>query len=451
MPKGGIFHALVRPQERVALRAIRAESKLKKEAISKYNKRWRSWAQQRVRQYTLNLPVVLTADTALMDNKYIAACVQKAARLRKHDVRMWEGYTERILEIQDTLEPMDLGYIMWGYGKSGFIDPRLYSGLSKRLLGTMPEMSSHSLMSILWCLKRMNYQDKELVNQAVRETLNNIDRIRPADFMKIVNSAASLGLSNAELCKRIQEVAIPKFEEAFAQPFRNAVHPLAISYIYKDSPVTPYLLERFRRIFITARPHHLMLAYESAVAVRILYPEIWNELSKEAKQFYVRLSQRHIRARGKPPSNIQWNISSILASDLELNHRNSFRWGPFQIDLGLDTTDEEERRDCILVDCPTSFFFGSNQYRPNRRLRHRLLSELGWKVRRVRWEDWVLLSDEEKKPFLERLLAEEPAMELADRPVGDIMQYRQAWRDFNTRHLEERKKLKARSSIDILD
>ena len=34
---------------------------------------------------------------ALMDANYITACVQKAAALRKHDVKLWFGYSKRIL------------------------------------------------------------------------------------------------------------------------------------------------------------------------------------------------------------------------------------------------------------------------------------------------------------------------------------------------------------------
>eukprot|EP00397_Hematodinium_sp_SG-2012_P049797 GEMP01057587.1.p1 GENE.GEMP01057587.1~~GEMP01057587.1.p1 ORF type:complete len:450 (+),score=87.24 GEMP01057587.1:22-1371(+) len=434
MPKGGIFSALVRPRERMTLRAIRSESRMRKEAVSRFNKRWRAWAQHRVRQYTLNLPVSLTADTQLMDNKYIAACVQKAARLRKHDSRLWRGYSDRILQIQDTLEPHDLGYILWGYGKSGYLDPRLYIGLSARIHDTLPEFNSHALMALMWCMKRINYQDKELVAATVRTAVETIEKVRPSDFIKIVNGAASLGLSNKDICKRVQEVTIPKLEETFAQGFRDAVNPLAISFIYKDSPVTRYLLERFRRIHITARPHHMMHAYESAIAVRLLYPQIWQELPLEVKAFYVRMSQRHIKSKEKTPSNVQWEISGVLASEMEFNHRNTFRWGPFSVDVGLDQVDDDERRDCIMVDTPTSYFFNTNQYRPGRQLRHRLLSELGWKVRRVRWEDWVQLQAEEKKPFLENMLCEEPSDHLFDRHPVDMSELRHLYKDFNTRY-----------------
>lgn len=60
------YSAYMRPKERMTLRAIRAEHKLKKRGIEKYNKRFRAWGQQRLRKYNLALPTVLTTDTALM-------------------------------------------------------------------------------------------------------------------------------------------------------------------------------------------------------------------------------------------------------------------------------------------------------------------------------------------------------------------------------------------------
>ncbi|CAE8701734.1 unnamed protein product, partial [Polarella glacialis] len=126
---GGIFHARVRPQERITLRAIREENHLRKEGIARYNKRWRSWAQNRVRQFRLPLPVTLTSDTALMDSNYMTTCVQKAAALRKHDVHLWFGYSKRILELKDELQPDQLGYILWGYGKSSFLDGNFYRAM----------------------------------------------------------------------------------------------------------------------------------------------------------------------------------------------------------------------------------------------------------------------------------------------------------------------------------
>merc|ERR1712129_44396 len=79
------FSAIVRPREKHTLRAIRAEAQLRKAGVSKYNKRFRSWAHHRVRKYNIALPVVLTTDTALMDAKYITAFIQKAVKFRKHD------------------------------------------------------------------------------------------------------------------------------------------------------------------------------------------------------------------------------------------------------------------------------------------------------------------------------------------------------------------------------
>jgi len=156
-----------------------------------------------------------------------------------------------------------------------------------------------------------------------------------------------------------------------------------------------------------------MKAYEAAVVCRVHRPNAWRALSREAKQFYVRLSQRHIPDAGREPTPMHWDVSRHLA-DLGEAHRNSFRWGPFYIDIGLEELEEDERRRCLMVDTPASFFYGTDQYLPPRLLQHKMLTSLGWDVRRVRWDDWaeLELDSERKKPFLQNLLA-------GVRPVGD--------------------------------
>merc|ERR1712060_207772 len=190
----------------------------------------------------------------------------------------------------------------------------------------------------------------------------------------------------------------------------------------------------FRRIFITARPVHLMKAYESAVVCRVQTPQVWRRLSLEAKQFYVRLSQRHIPDKGKKPTAFQWDVSRHLA-DLGEAHRNSFRWGPFSVDIGLEELEEDERRKCLMIDGPNAFFYGTDQYLPPKYLQHRMLTALGWDVRRVRWDDWAEFgtdSDAQKKQFLRGLLdAVKPiGEELGDRPATSTEDVRKKLKDF---------------------
>jgi len=416
---GGIFHARVRPQEKITLRAIRDEAKLRRHGIARYNKRWRSWAQNRVRQFQLPLPVTLTSDTALMDATYITSCVQKAAALRKHDVRLWKQYSARVLELKDQFLPEQLGYILWGYGKSSFLDGQFYSNFMPTVKQNLPQFQSHALMSLMWCAKRIKWHDSELLRLAVRHALDSVDALRPSDFIKVANCAAILGLRDQGLCAALSRVAVPKLEETFAQQFRDAVHPVAIGCMWNDE-VCAYLLERFRRIFITARPNHLLKAYESAVICRVQAPQVWRSLSWEARQFYVRLSQRHVPDKGREPSPLHWDVSRHLA-DLGEAHRNAFRWGPFYVDIGLEELEEDERRRCVMVDTPAAFFYASNQYLPPKLLQHRMLTHLGWDVRRVRWDDWVALGPDEPKraQFLRSLLE-------GTRPLGEELADRAA-------------------------
>ncbi|CAK0860797.1 unnamed protein product [Prorocentrum cordatum] len=324
-----------------------------------------------------------------MDAQYITACVQKAAALRKHDVQLWKRYSARILELKEDLLPEQLGYILWGYGKSSFVDAHFFSEITPTVQERLPQFQSHALMSLMWCMKKVKWKDRTLVEAAARHSLDVVDALRPSDFIKVANAAAALGLKDPGLREAMSKVAVPKLEETFAQQFRDAVNPAAIGCLWSDA-VVEYLLERFRRIFITARPQHLMKAYESAVVCRVLQPQVWRSLSNEARQFYVRLSQRHIPDKGREPTALHWDVSRHLA-DLGEAHRNAFRWGPFNIDIGLEELEADERRRCLMVDAPTAFFHGTDQYFPTRHLQHRVLTSLGWDVRRVRWDDWAEL------------------------------------------------------------
>ncbi|CAE7853899.1 ppa1 [Symbiodinium necroappetens] len=449
---GSVFHARMRPEERMTLRAVRDEMRLRKKGIARFNKRWRSWAQNRVRQFRLPLPVTLTSDTALMDANYITACVQKAAALRKHDVKLWFGYSKRILELREELQPDQLGYIMWGYGKSSFLDASFYREILPTIKEQVPNFQSHALMSLMWCLKRIRWHDGHLNRAAAQHALDSIEALRPSDFIKVTNALAQLGLRDTGLREALSRVAVPKLEETFAQQFRDAVNPVTIGRLWNDE-VTAYLLERFRKIFITARPMHLLKAYESAVVCRIQRPQVWRMLSKDSKSFYVRLSQRHIADKGKEPSQLHWDVSRHLA-DLGEAHRNSFRWGPLYIDIGLEQIEVDERRRCVMVDGPSSFFYCSDQYLPAKHLQHETLTSLGWDVRRVRWDDWLELGndDSRKRQYLQTLIADARpvAEELRDRAQLPLAEVQEKLRQFRRlQAAKEAAEAAERSKIDF--
>jgi hypothetical protein len=354
-----------------------------------------------------------------MNAEYVTACIQKAAALRKHDTELWLKYTLRVLELRDEFSPEQLGYILWGCGKSGYRNVLLYNNLLPVVQSKLPMMQSHALMSLMWCMKRIRWMGPELLRATARHAAESHASIRPSDFIKIANALAILGMTDQGLAGAISRVAIPKFEETFAQQFRDAVHPVAIGALW-SAEVSTYILERFRRIFITARPMHLMKAYEAAVVCRVHSPKTWRSLSREAKQFYVRLSQRQIPDKGQEPSAMHWEVSKLLA-ELGEAHRNCFRWGPFLIDIGLEELETDERRRCLMIDGPGAFFHSSDQYLPSRQLQHGTLASLGWDVRRVRWDDWAALGHDvdRKRSFLRDVLAR-------SRPTDESLQNRPA-------------------------
>eukprot|EP00913_Durusdinium_trenchii_P022879 g21481.t1 len=195
--RDGVFKARMRPLERAVLRAWRDEQRnVRKYGIARFNKRWRSWAQNRVRQFRFPLP-----DTSLMDATYVMRCVQKAASLRKHDVKLWFGYSKRLLELRDELTAEQLGYVLWGYGKSSFVDANFYQETEMTEMLPVVKLKlqgfqSHALMSLMWCLKRLKWYDAELNRRAAQHSLEIIEHLRPSDFIKVANALAQLGLQD---------------------------------------------------------------------------------------------------------------------------------------------------------------------------------------------------------------------------------------------------------------
>lgn len=118
---------------------------------------------------------------------------------------------------------------------------------------------------------------------------------------------------------------ITKFESIFAQDFRNVINDVTLINLYDDE-VKKYILTRFTNMFICSRPQHYRNAYKSAVAIRVLCPHVWDNLSNKIKSFYVKLSMRRIPQTSRTPSPFQWEVSDCL-SKLGISHRNTFFMG----------------------------------------------------------------------------------------------------------------------------
>lgn len=399
---------LIRPRERVIISAIRRESRIKYRA-KRMHKRFRSWAQQRVREYWLPLNVCLTTDVEQMDGYYIAACVQKAATLRKHDYILWKKYSERILHISNTLTPQQIGYIFYGMGKSKFLNVPFYTELLKTVKEKLHSFYSHPLMCVAWALNRLQIKEEEFLKALSKTVIEKINDIRTKDLIKINNALAKLGIITAHndvtsYKKFINTCMINKLEHIFAQDFRNVINDVTLINLYNEQ-VSAYILTRFSNMFICSRPQHFKSAYKTAVAVRVLYPHIWEQLSNKVKSFYVRLSMRRIPQISRKPSQFHWDVSTCLAK-LNIAHRNTFLWGCYFIDIG----ETNEKRNCWFVDGPSCFYASTNQYTETEKLQHRILHDLGWNIRRVVWLDWMKMGNEEnqKMEFLKTLRENDP-------------------------------------------
>lgn len=425
--KGGIFSARVHPRLKQILRGVKQESGLRREAITRFNKRWRSWAIRTVRQQTLPREVILTADPKLMDSEYLATCIHKAACQSVKDVDLWRGYMDRLSEIIEEIPAVYFGYIMWAIGRMQVPNKKIYPVLVDRAVELLPELTSNGLMATLWTLERALVQPPEPLLRGIAERITeNPSTIRPSDYIKICNSLGFFGFgkSDSKFRDKISAVSIAKFEEdTFAQDFRSAVDPIALANLWNDE-ARAYILERFRRVFITARPNHLLSAYHSSVAVRVLAPNAWfNNMSEKDRGFYTSLAMRHIAAPSRSMSRLHREVSETLAGDaFSIPHRNVFRWGPFWIDIGIETEDlaepsehlGDDRKTCIVLDKPTSFYSNApTMFTEKSKLEHALLSQVGWKVCHVNHYKWdKCRTADEREKLLKEVLAQPPKNEL---------------------------------------
>jgi hypothetical protein len=372
-----------------------------------------------VRKHNLARQVVLTADPDLMDAEYLATCMQKAASGNVKDMDLWRGYIGRLEELVEEIPPQYFGYIVWSIGRVQVPhkqSSKLYFGLMERAEQLVSELTSSGLMAVLWTFRRALIKPSDsLLRSIANRVVQEPQSIRPSDFMKICNSLGFFGFGKLDKTfrDRISRVAINKFEsDTFAQDFRSAIDPLAIANVYNDE-ARAYILDRFRKIFITARPNHLLHAYHSSVVMRVLAPDAWfNLLSDKTRGFYTSLAQRHIATRSRGMCKLHRQVSDELAGPaFKLAHRNMFRWGPFWIDIGIEESEDldsheltDDEKTCIVLDKPSSFYANDKRRLTEKaQLEHVLLSSVGWKVKHVNHYEWSKAQD--KAAYLRSVLA----------------------------------------------
>lgn len=183
--KGGLFQSRVHPRVKQVLRGVKQEANLRREGINRFNKRWRSWAVKTARQISLPKQVVLTADPALMDCEYLSTCIIKAGLSKCRDIDLWRGYVKRLGTLLDEMPPVMLGYTILGFGKVEYSGNAIYAKMMERALTLTPEMHSTGLMAIMWTAKRVQFKPSDsLMSAVVDRTIESIQTMRPADFIK---------------------------------------------------------------------------------------------------------------------------------------------------------------------------------------------------------------------------------------------------------------------------
>ena len=105
-------------------------------------------------------------------------------------------------------------------------------------------------------------------------------------------------------------------------------------------------------------------------------------------------------------SEMRTRVSEILSSELQvpMTHRFMLNFGPFRIDMALDALDETaeggDRRTCFVFDGPSAFQRNSATYTEARKVDHLLLSLVGWRVHRVRYDKFLEVSAEQQREYV---------------------------------------------------
>jgi hypothetical protein len=337
----------------------------------------------------------------------------KAACSGLKDTELWSGYEKRLIDLMPDIPGPYWGYIMWGLGKVQYkLSVKFFDILTDRLEKIIreDELSSFALMSSVWTFKRALYiPSDKFLSSVVDRIMTSPEKFRPSDFIRICNCLGFFGYrkGDMEFRDRISTVAMKKFDnEVYAQDFRDVVDHVTLVNLWNNE-MRGYILERFRKIMITARPNHLLKAYESAVAVRVLAPSAWYEhVSEKTRGFYTSLAMRHIPVRSREMSQFHRQVSDILAAEpLKIAHRNMFRWGPFWIDLAIEDseggTEEDavfDKKTCIVLDKESSFWLnrpkhGSDGYTEKSRIENSLLGAVGWRPVHVNFRQWKISND----------------------------------------------------------
>lgn len=423
------------PKYRLHNRALRQEYKVKELGKMRFADRFKTESVKTVRSRPLPRTVNIASDPQKMDSEYLVGAMHRCATMDMKDLNLWRGYASRALDLRAQIRPEHYAYLFGSIGRVGFVDQSLMDGLfNDGIAPSIEYLPSASIAFSFYGLMKTNVllKSSSTVNTVLDRTLVRLREMKGLDLMMLSKSVGYFGFKSDDIGWRSEFSAECKARfdtELFAQDFKNILSLSAFVNVWTDE-MRSYILERISRIHITLRPNELRKAYLLAVAARLKYPNVWfNMLSFSARRFYAKLAERHIPMPRSGFNVYHRYVSNVIAKDLGLAHRNTFRWGPFMVDIGFDEGSRQlngvahgdieaspqlesetvtsgapgRLNDCLLFDKPcASYYHATNRYTENARITHELLSKTGWAVRRCPYDAFV--RSEDKKEYIHRLL-----------------------------------------------
>lgn len=185
------------PRLRQFRKAQRQEDRVRKEGIQKYNERFNSKVKMHSPFLKPKCPVILTANTTLMDSEYLASSVCKAASVRKLKIVLWKQFEDQTLNLiaKRKLDPKHIGHLNYGFAKVQYmrgLKSNLYSKLLTYIVKNnnfiKKQIDSNGLMTTVWLCQRIGIDPTSPVPDRLLASISNRitkeEDIKPADFIK---------------------------------------------------------------------------------------------------------------------------------------------------------------------------------------------------------------------------------------------------------------------------
>eukprot|EP00923_Selenidium_pygospionis_P059728 GHVN01105186.1.p1 GENE.GHVN01105186.1~~GHVN01105186.1.p1 ORF type:complete len:358 (-),score=67.72 GHVN01105186.1:207-1280(-) len=286
----------------------------------------------------------------------------------------------------------------------------------------------------------MRMRDETLMTEAMEVGLAKVDVMRPSNLVALVNGFSAMGLSDSFLSRLSSAALVPKLDLVLANVYKRAFTlPSVINHLSDEALL--YIFDRLRYTKDVFDSQWTVKALMCGVGVRVLRPSVWDDIPPDSRRVLVDMSmgrtgrslsdesifgaRQHylnfgfsewtvsggfngIENEVTTPSAQQWDVSDILANQLQIPHEHLTAIGPFKVDI-----QEKDERCLWFIDDHERFYDGTQQYLETVKVEHKILTLMGFDIRRITHDEWdALETDAEREQFVKSIAESEPMTEV---------------------------------------